>query len=248
MKNISKLLIASIWLMSVTVTAQNKVDQLTKQWLDLDKSNYQLTQGWQHEQQQLTLRISLLKQQNKNFETQIEQAKDNHDQVSEQRLTLLKSQSVAESAVNQYRLALPNLTNQMQQLMATLPPYLVLQLTPELSQVILAADLNTQYQSLSKMTKQITKAGQLMMVKQGVISLAGTELLTQQLYFGNDQAWFITQDNSRSGIGYSQDGRWKWQEQPDIATEVRQAISNAKNQIPGPLFSLPVNLGANHDQ
>ena len=246
MKYTVKLLIITIGLMPMLVAAQNQVDQLTKQWLDLDKSTHQLSQSWQLEQQQLALRVSLLKQQNKNLNSQIKQSQDNQDQVSQQRLALLQSQSVAEQAVSQYRLALPNLANKMQQLMAVLPPYLVLQLTPQLTKLTSSADLNTKYQSLSSMTKQIVKADQLIMVKQGVISLAGQELLTQQLYFGNAHAWFVTQDNSRSGIGYRQSGRWQWQEQQGIGADIRQAIMNAKNQVPGPLFSLPVNIGASN--
>lgn len=234
--------IVVILLCSIDAVAQNNVDQLTKQWLELDKSANQLSQDWQQEQQQLALRISLLSHQNKILREKIKRTNSQKDQVNQQRQDILTKQTFIEQSVAQYRQKLPSLLNQLQRLISSLPTYLQKQLASELEQASMQKELTKQYQSIANIVKQVTKNSELIQLKQGLIHLGEQELLTQQLYFGHDQAWFITQDNSRAGIGFRKNNQWLWQEDSQYADNIHQAISHAKSQMPGPLLSLPVYL------
>lgn len=219
-----------------------QVDQLTKQWLSLEKSSIELSENWQQEQQQLQLRISLLKHQNKTLKAIIKNANTQQDIVEQQRTEILTKQTIIEQGIADYRKSLPAMLDLLQQLQSTLPGYLAAQISAELTQVNQQKELTGKYQVISNIIKKITKSAQLIQVKQNVIELKGESLLTQQLYFGNDQGWFITQDNSRSGIGYRQNNQWLWLESKDDTEVIRQAINSAQNQMPGPLLNLPIKL------
>jgi len=225
--------------------AQHNVDQLTKQWLALDKSANQLVQNWQKEKQQLTFRISLLSHQNNNLRDKISRAENIKNQVNQAREKILTEQTIIEQNINSYRQALPNLLDQLQQLMIRLPSELTQQLAPELEDAMTKTALIAQYQGIANIVKTLTKNSQLISVKQSVININEQDLLTIQLYLGHDQAWFVTQDNSRAGIGYQKNNQWFWLEDSQYASNIRQAINYAKNQMPGPLLNLPIYLDNN---
>jgi len=225
--------------------AQHNVDQLTKQWLALDKSANQLVQNWQKEKQQLTFRISLLSHQNNNLRDKISRAENIKNQVNQAREKILTEQTIIEQNINSYRQALPNLLDQLQQLMIRLPSELTQQLAPELEDAMTKTALTAQYQGIANIVKTLTKNSQLISVKQSVININEQDLLTIQLYLGHDQAWFVTQDNSRAGIGYQKNNQWFWLEDSQYASNIRQAINYAKNQMPGPLLNLPIYLDNN---
>lgn len=221
-----------------------KVDQLTKQWLALEKSSIKLSENWRQEQQQLQLRISLLQHQNSTLKATIKNANNKQDIVEQQRAEILTKQTVIEQDIANYQTSLPAMLNLLQQLKSGLPPYLAEQVSTEFEQINLQKELTAKYQIISNIIKKITKSAQLIQVKQNTIKLDGESLLTQQLYFGNDQSWFITQDNSRSGIGYRQGNQWFWVETLNKGDIIRQAINSAQNQMPGPLLNLPIQLEA----
>lgn len=232
-------------LCSHTAIAQHNVDQLTKQWLALDKSANQLVQNWQQEKQQLTFRISLLSHQNDNLRDKISRAENQKNQVNQTREKILTEQTILEQNINTYRQALPNLLDQLQLLMSRLPPQLAQQLAPELENAMTNETLTAQYQGIANIVKTLTKNSQLISIKQGIIAINEQDLLTIQLYLGHDQAWFVTQDNSRAGIGYQKNNQWFWREDSQYAGNIRQAINYAKNQMPGPLLNLPIYLDNN---
>jgi septal ring factor EnvC (AmiA/AmiB activator) len=230
---------------SHSAAAQHNVDQLTKQWLALDKSANQLVQHWQQEKQQLTFRISLLSHQNDNLRDKISRAENKKNQVNKTRQKILTEQTMIEQNINAYRQALPNLLDQVQQLMSRLPPQLSKQLAPDLENSMTKTALTAQYQGIANIVKTLTKNSKLISVKQGVININKQDLLTIQLYLGHEQAWFVTQDNSRAGIGYQRNNQWFWREDSQYAGNIRQAINYAKNQMPGPLLNLPIYLDNN---
>lgn len=224
--------------------ATANLDELTAQWLALDKSTQKLKSDWQLEKQQLKLRIGLLTQENSQLSAQIKQDQHNQDEVSQQRQALLSAQTDIEQVVDAYRLAFPSMLSRIQQLLAGLPPYLEHQLADDLNKLNEKSELTAQYQGIANIAKQVAKAENLIVVKQGMITLNGTPLLTEQLYLGHRHAWFITQDNATAGIGYPSVDGWQWQPVDAEHDSIRQAIISAKNQVPGELLHLPVNLGA----
>lgn len=238
-------LLVIVSLCSPYTAAQHNVDKLTKQWISLDKSSNQLVQNWQQEKQQLMLRISLLSQQNNNLQEKISRAENKQNQVNQAREKILTEQTIIEQSINDYRLALPNLLDQLQQLISRTPPEFSQQLSTDLANAMTKKELTAKYQGVANILKQLTKNSKLISVKQGVIQIDEKELLTTQLYLGLDQAWFVTQDNSRAGIGYQKNNQWRWLEDSQYADNIRKAINHAKNQMPGPLLNLPIYLENN---
>ncbi len=219
-----------------------KVDQLTEQWLALEKSSTQLSENWRQEQQQLQLRIQLLKHQNSTLKATIKNASNRQNAVEQQRTEILTKQTVIEQNIANYQASLPALLDLLQQLNSGLPPHLAENISSEFKQIAQQQELTGKYQTISNVIKQITKSAQLIQIKQSIIKLDDEQLLAQQLFFGNDHGWFITQDNSRSGIGFRQNNQWLWLETAGNSDVIRQAINSAQNQMPGPLLNLPVQL------
>lgn len=221
-----------------------KVDELTEQWLALENSRIKLSQNWQQEQQQLQLRITLLKHQNSTLKSKIENANNQQDIVEQQRVKILTQQTVIEQSIARYRASVPALVDLLQQINSGLPPYLATQISSDFKQITQQKELTGKFQIISNIIKKITKPAQLIQIKQNVITLNNESLLTQQLFFGNDHAWFITQDNSRFGVGIRQNNQWLWLETLGDSDVIRQAINSAQNQMPGPLLNLPIQLEA----
>lgn len=237
----------SLVLLSIKALAQpsSDIDKLSKQWLQLERSTLALSQDWQLEKQLLNQRIALLREQNKQLTQVIKNADQQTDNLSERRQELIAAQAEIEQSLSGYRQIKPQLHHFLQMQMARTPPYLQQQLANALAQLDSNKPLNKEYQVLVEGIKQIAKANQLISVKQGSIELEGEKIMTEQLYLGNGQAWFITQDNSRAGIGFASLEGWHWQQSHDDDNQsIRQAINDAKNLTPGQLIALPVKLPA----
>lgn len=243
------LIVATASSLSVCVMATenslSEIDSLTKQWLDTERSATQLHSDWQFEQSMLEQRISLLKRQNEQLQETIERANATSDDLTERRQELLVSQTKLEKQLNEYEQVKPQVVHLLQQAIASAPPYLQQQLNLGLEELSDKKQLTTEYQLITDLLVQLRKNSELIQVKQGVIDLSQQSLMSEQLYLGNSQAWFVTADNSRAGIGLATSEGWQWQEMSEHADVIRLAIRRSKNLTPGDLLLLPVQLEAN---
>lgn len=226
------------------VQVVGNIDELTQQWLDMEVSRSELATHWKEEKQQLTLRISLLQEQNKLLRKSIKTQDHSGDQVAEQRESLLKKQIEIEKSLAAYRKALPNIQAQLQSLIAQSPSYLQQELLIQYHTLTTEEQITEQYKAVANIIKNYLKADELQQVKQSLVTLEGEEVFADILYLGNDQAWFVTKDNSRAGLGFRDREGWQWQWLSQHQHDVRQAITRARGEIPGELIQLPVKLGA----
>lgn len=226
------------------------IDKLTQTWLTTEQATDKLISDWQLEKQLISQRISILKQQNKQLKNTVSQTNNDADELTLRRQNLLAEQGKVEQLLADYKQVLPKFSHAMQSKAATAPEHLQQQLKDMLAKLSANKPLTAQYQTLVDTLKQWHKNDQLLQVKQGMIKLAGQDLMTEQLYLGNDQAWFSTPDNSRVGIGFATESGWRWQELSEDDTQfdgnyqqaIAQAIKDAKNLTPGRLIDLPVKL------
>ena len=255
----AQLALASSVLFSCASIAQTEathknIDKLTQTWLTTEQSTNKLMSDWMLEKQLLKQRISILKQQNKQLSITVNETNNDADELTLRRQTLLSEQQQVEKLLADYRQVLPNFTHAMQSKAASSPPHLQQKMRDTLTNITADKSLSAKYQVLVDSLKQWYKNDQLLQVKQGMIMLADEQLMTEQLFLGNDQAWFSTSDNSRVGIGYAAESGWIWQEltsmevellSSDFKVAIAQAIKDAKHLTPGRLIELPVKLGGN---
>jgi hypothetical protein len=204
------------------------------------------------EKQLLQQRTAILKQQNKQLNKTVSESNQDADDLTVRRQDLLVKQQKVESLLADYQQILPNFTHMMQTKTAGSPPNIQQQMQDTLNKLSGDKSLSAKYQILVDSLKQWHKNDQLLQVKQGMIQLENEQLMTEQLFLGNDQAWFSTPDNSRVGLGYALDSGWVWQElnEAEIAllgdsyhAAIAQAIKDAKHLTPGNLIDLPVKFG-----
>lgn len=239
-----------------TAISHKEIDKLTQTWITAEQSTAKLKSDWMLEKQLLQQRISILKQQNKQLTATVNQTNQDADELTLRRQNLLSEQQAAESQLANYKLVLPKFTHLMQSKAAMAPNHIQHKLQDTLAKRSSDKSLSANYQILVDGLKQLHKNDQLLQVKQGMISLADRQLMTEQLYLGNDQAWFSSPDNSRVGIGYGSAQGWVWQELTeaeisalgsDYKAGIAQAIKDAKHLTPGRLIELPVKLGGRND-
>ena len=232
-------------------SAINKdIDKLTQTWLTTEQSTDKLVSDWQLEKQLINQRISILKQQNKQLNKTVNQTNNDADELTLRRQNLVAEQGKVEQLLADYKQVLPKFTHAMQSKAAKVPEHLQQQLKDTLAKLSASQPLTAQYQTLVDTLKQWHKNDQLLQVKQGMIKVAGQDLMTEQVYLGNDQAWFSTPDNSRVGLGFATQSGWLWQElsgeneqfSGSYQQAIAQAIKDAKNLTPGRLIDLPVKL------
>ena len=252
MKHIRQKLLAYVVVVAALPTAQatgtqQDIDQLTQTWLTTEQSTNKLQADWRLERELLRQRIAILQQQNQQLATQISQTNNDADQLTLHRQTLLQQQGEVEQALAEYKQALPKFSHLLKQRIENSPPYLQAQLTQMLASLSTNTPLNKQYQVMVDILKQWHKNDQLMHIKQGLIVVDGQELMTEQLYLGNDHAWFSTPDNSRVGIGFPSQAGWLWQEfsaeqTSDFARSIERATKDAKHLTPGNFIHLPASI------
>lgn len=229
-----------------TSPAINKdIDQLTQTWLSTEQSTDKLISNWQLEQQLLSQRIAILKQQNKQLKQTISATNTDADELTVRRQDLLTQQGKIEQTLAEYKKVLPKFSHAMQTKAALAPPHLQQQLRDTLDKLSDAKPLSGQYQALADTLKLWHKNDKLLQVKQGMIELAQQPLMTEQLYLGNDQAWFVSADGSRAGVGFASAQGWLWQEldSSEHGAAIAQAIQDAKHLTPGRLIDLPTQVG-----
>jgi|TARA_B110000014_G_C20120338_1_gene593405 hypothetical protein len=241
------LTIANVSIANNASTIHQDIDNLTQTWLTTEQSTSKLKADWRLEKQLLSQRISLLKKQNQQLTKQVNKTNTHADELTLRRQELLLKQGDVEQSISQYKQVKSIFTHVLQQRIASAPPYLQHQLNTMLASISISAPLNKQYQVLVDTLKQWHKNDQLLNVKQGMILIDGQELMTEQFYLGNDQAWFTTPDNSRVGVGFPHSNGWQWQlfssEQTDtFARAIKRAINDATHQTPSSLIELPVNI------
>ena len=230
----------------------NDIDKLTHTWITTEQSTNQLTSNWQLEKQLIVQRITILKQQNKQLNKIITTTTNDADELTLRRQNLLAEQENVEHSLAAFKQLLPQFVHVMRTKVASVPWHIQSTSVDILERISDDKSLSVQYQHAVDSLKLIQKNDKLLQVKQGMINVDNQSIMTEQLYLGNDFAWFTTLDNSRVGIGFSQHAAWHWQDLSAVFAgdksqafnaSIVQAIKDAKHLTPGRLIELPIKIG-----
>ncbi len=226
-----------------------EIDKLTQTWITTEQSTNQLVSDWQLEKQLINQRIAILKQQNKQLNSIVNETNKVSDDLTLRRQRLLSEQNKVEQSLNAYKQILPQFIHLIQKKVNSVPLHIRLALSDILDKISDDKPLSAQYQMVVDSLKLLQKNDKLLQVKQGMINVANQPLMAEQLYLGNDFAWFSTLDGSHVGIGFNHNSTWQWQNLSALFSEtyniaIAQAIKEAKHLTPGQLIDLPVKIEA----
>ena len=224
-----------------------QVDQLTRQWLDIEKQNSQLQKDWHIQEPLLTQRLVLLNAEKKQLTLLINIDGQKNENVDGKRKTLLEQQTRLEQQQFELEQQLALLTNQLVYIEQLLPPPLMQSWHKEQQVLAVNPDLSLQLQvALAKLAKLAEFEQRISLHETPLTSPQGKDVLVKQLYLGTGIAWFTSANGEYCGWGQADENGWIWHFDNDVnATEIKRAIAIFEKKQQADFTELPIKLVKN---
>lgn len=219
----------------------NSVDALTDRWLRIEQQQQALQSQWRDEQAMLQQRLVLLQREAEQLRLSLRARKDNLDEVESEREALLARQNRLEAEQQQADQMSQRVTTQLERYAPLLPPSLQAHWQHTQGD---SSEVSRQLQDVIDKLDSLLRSQGRVQVQNGRITLAdGERLHVKQLYFGSQYAWFVTDDQSRAGVGLAQAGQWQWHVLPTIrSATIAQAIAMVEQRQLPDYLALPLHL------
>lgn len=224
---------------------------MIEQWIQAEKAVNKAKSDWRLDRQNLIIHKRLLDSEKKSLDEQLNGLDKNQISVSEKRKGL--NTSIASLASTQA--ILENRLKESEAKLETLLPKLPPLLRKKIEARMPAPNTNptTTSQQASKLVRRLQKLigiwteihqfqNEVTVVKQVIPLVDTSEVEAEVLYLGLAQAFFVTPDNQRSGIGKSEASGWVWTEIPKLGPEVRNTLNALNLPDPRSPVTLPTTL------
>ncbi|MBU2978295.1 DUF3450 family protein [Alteromonas sp. C1M14] len=240
------LMLATIPYVKANVT--DEVDNLTREWLQIEAQEQKLVLDWQEQEPVVRQRIALLKKEKAQLQSILAKSTDSQDDVEARRNALLAEQNTLESQQEDVANALTSLVSRVNSLYDSLPP--PLQITWDKEDGALAGEdgdnpskiLQVTLAKLSRLSQFDTK----LTVNEEVLTTPeGKDIVVKQLYLGSQLAWFANSDGTVAGSGYAIDGKWTWHfDGNDNGEAINQALAVFERRQQPAFITLPLPFNA----
>ena len=238
----SRLLVAtavaalSLPVLAADLTA-DRMDQLTRQWLDTERQTSRLQSNWAQQKPALEQRLSLLKAEQAQLQALLKNNHQSRDEVDQKRNELLEKQARLEDEQAQTAAAVGALKTRLDALFPMLPP--------PLQDGWQTADSSDGSETLRLQLARLTRLKEfnerVSLHSMRLTNEAGEEVLVKQIYLGLSQAWFASSNGEFRGSGRAENGQWVWHFDEDVsASDVLDAIAIAEKQKPAANVTLPL--------
>lgn len=197
----------------VQAAVTDEVDNLTREWLQIEAQERKLVLDWQEQEPIVRQRIELLKKEKAQLQAILAKSTDSQDDVEARRNALLAEQNALESQQEDVANALAALVSRVNSLYDSLPT--PLQVNWDKEDGALAGEdgenpskiLQVALAKLSRLSQFDTK----LTVNEEVLTTPeGKDIVVKQLYLGSQLAWFANADGTVAGTGYPSNGKWEW--------------------------------------
>lgn len=231
---------------SVLATDIGQIDQLTQQWLDIDRQATQLQVDWQTQKPILSQRRSLLEAEKAQLQFLLKESNESQEGVAARRKELLEEQTKLEQQQHNLTQSLKLLTARVNSFKAILPPPLVMVWNDEQSTLNQDPDASQQLQVAISQLSQLTDFDTRVSVHQAPITLSNNkEVMVKQLYLGVGMAWFTSIDGQHAGWGRASNNAWVWNLDDDLDSKaILNAIAIFEKKKMASLVRLPVKLAS----
>lgn len=217
----------------------DRMDQLTRQWLDTERQTSRLQSDWAQQKPALEQRLSLLKAEQAQLQALLKNNHQSRDEVDQKRNELLEKQARLEDEQAQTATAISALKTRLDALFPMLPPPL-----QDGWQAQDAVDGPEQLRlQLARLTRLKEFNERVTLHSMRLTNDKGEEVLVKQIYLGLSQAWFASSNGEFRGTGRAENGQWLWHFDDGVsASDVLDAIAIAEKQKPAADVTLPVKL------
>jgi len=234
---------------SVVALDTVQVDQLTQQWLDIEKQTTLLQRDWQEQQPILTQQLTLLNEEKRQLTRMLTTDNSSQEQVEVKRSELLQQQNDLEQQQQQLTKQLNAFNKQLVQLNDMLPPPLVNAWQTENDVLDAEPTASLQLQvGLAKLAK-LNAFDQRISVYEMPLTAPNTnhekEILVKQFYLGVSQAWFTSANGEYRGWGQATINGWQWHFDEKISSDsISKAIAIFEKKKQADFVALPMMLQA----
>ncbi|MCH2057634.1 MAG: DUF3450 domain-containing protein [Thalassotalea sp.] len=205
----------------------NRIDQLTKQWLETERQTSLLKANWQVEKPLLEQRIKLLNIEKDQLNSLLEMNQVSTSEVEQKRESLLEQQAKLESEQAMTANAIDPIRERLDSIEPLLPPPLQegWQSEPSDNNAVVLEQQLTRLSRLKDFNERITLHAMRLPNEQG------DDVLVKQLYLGLSQAWFSSQNGQFKGYGLAENGVWQWHFSQTLdSQQILDAIAIVENQ------------------
>lgn len=222
------------------------IDNLTQQWLDIEKQSQQLATHWQLSKPTLKQRIQLLEAEKSQLISVLSESQTKERGVEKKREALLAQQNAIEAQQTKLVTALSTLTRNVAAIKSQLPEILVSQWEKESATLSSNPSASEQLQVTLAQLDALQKFNSKVTVHEALMQVTDKQRIwVKQLFLGNKVAWFSNANGDYFGVGHVQNGQWIWtfkqeSESPDFSREIQSAIAMYEKQKAPDFVSLPV--------
>jgi hypothetical protein len=227
------------------------------QWINLQTQKGLLQSNWNSSRDNLDQRMNLLDVEQKKLKEIVSQRTQATTEVDQRRLTLLQTQEKLEQEQQALTSQLNAYIQRAQALHIRLPPPLHVQWNEKFASL---SDTNRtsseRLETLLSLFKQFDEFNRRVALHIGAMDIPDANhqpqaTLTNQIYLGVSQGWYVNDDGTSFGYGRPTPTGWKWwhgkeaqQElgKPLDAAAVKRVLSVLQNPTNADYVSLPVKI------
>ncbi|MEG3765566.1 DUF3450 family protein [Alteromonas sp. 14N.309.X.WAT.G.H12] len=242
---------AAVWLLAtiavippVQAAVTDEVDNLTREWLQIEAQERKLVLDWQEQEPIVRQRIELLKKEKAQLQAILAKSTDSQDDVEARRNALLAEQNALESQQEDVANALASLVSRVNSLYDSLPPPLQANWDKE-DGALTGEDSENPSKILQVALAKLSRLSQFdtkLTVNEEVLTTPeGKDIVVKQLYLGSQLAWFANNDGSVAGTGYPINGKWEWHFDADAdGGAINQALAVFERRQQPAFIALPL--------
>jgi len=240
-----------IWLLLLVSQASwsqarsESLQELVKQWLNLEQQNDQLQIGWQQNKLVLDQRLQLLQAEKRSLQQQLREHSGLQNKVQQHRGELVEQQNVLEKNQQQMTATLQQLAISTAGTQPRLPEPLAAHWKSQLErleQIPGGASNSQRLDGYLGMLKSLDEFQQKVTQHQTLMAIDGKQILVDQVYLGLAQGWYLSRDGQHSGIGRADTGHWQWQADRSVAPMLQDVLAALKEPAKARLLPLKVIL------
>ncbi|MCF7818863.1 MAG: DUF3450 domain-containing protein [Kiritimatiellales bacterium] len=221
--------------------------EMLSKWVETRKLISEEKEKWELEREMLGDRLDLVRNENETLAEKIHQTQSLITDADQKREDLVKENDGLKNASATLVNRIFTLERNVLALLPTLPAPIQDRIKP-LSQRIPKTEetdlsLSERYQNVIGIINELNKSANAINVVSEVKELAGGGAAeVQTLYIGFARAYYANNKGDIAGVGYPDEGGWKWSADNALAPKVADAIAILKNEKVAAYIQLPVTV------
>ena len=217
-------LISGVSSNSLAQTNSERFEQLIQQWLGLEQQADQLQYDWRRQKQVLEQRLQLLNAEKASIKKHLAQHSGRQSKAQQARADLAGQQNLLEQNQTQLKATLQSTLASIQAIAPRLPEPLAQHWQKTLMQSEAHKSNSEKLDRYLSLLKSLEEFQHKITRHQSLMTIDGKEVLTDQIYLGLAQGWYVSRDGKLAGIGLAGEESWDWHSDHSLAEMLKEVL------------------------